>query len=184
MRRDGNYIPSIDECYEIIGRHGMLINIIRHSEQVMNVALAIVDNLHADVTVDRPLVAAASLLHDITKTRALETKERHDTTGAELLRAMGLEKVAEIVEHHVFFRDFNPGGPLEEREIVFYADKRVMHDKIVTVEERISDLVARYGTTPEHTERILKNREFILEVDKKIQSFMQTDMESAIQLIR
>jgi putative nucleotidyltransferase with HDIG domain len=149
----------------------------------MKVALGIVDNLMADVVIHRDLVAAAALLHDITKTRSLETRERHDESGAELLRELGFDRVAEVVASHVFFRGYNPSGPLEEREIVYYADKRVMHDTIVTVDERVRDLVNRYGRTPEHVERILENGSFILEMEQKIRRYMQTDLETVIRSV-
>lgn len=176
-------IPSLDECRALIYRYSMRPNIIEHSMRVMDVSLAITDNLVPGTRIDRDLVAAASLLHDITKTRSLETKERHDVSGARLLRELGYLRVADIVEQHVFFRDFSPGGALEEREIVYYADKRVMHNAIVTVEERVADLVARYGTTPERTALIIKNKDFILALEKKICSFMAVDMEYSIDLL-
>jgi hypothetical protein len=58
---------------------------------------------------------------------------------------MGFTSIAEIVEQHVVLQNLNPQGRLEEREIIYYADKMVMHDKIVTIEERVHDLIQRYG---------------------------------------
>ena len=57
-----------------------------------------------------------------------------------LLQEMGFISVAAIVEQHVVLTNFNPRGALDEREVVFYADKRVMHDRIVTLDERVEDL--------------------------------------------
>ena len=176
--RDG--IPSERECMALMREHGMLPNIMEHSLQVMKVALAIADNLKDGCRVDRALVVAGALLHDITKTRSLETKERHDETGAELLRGMGLDRIAFIVEQHVFFTGFDPAGPLEEREIVYYADKCVMHDKIVSVHARVDDLVERYGTTPERRELILRNKDLILGIERKIASFMRDDINHVV----
>jgi HD superfamily phosphodiesterase len=64
-------IPTEKECHELMVRHSMLPNIVEHSLQVMRVSLAITDNLKEDVCVNRDLVIAGSLLHDITKTRSL-----------------------------------------------------------------------------------------------------------------
>jgi uncharacterized protein len=173
-------IPSTGECYSLIKRHRMLPNIIAHSEQVMRVALAIADNLGRDAAIDRSLVTAAALLHDITKTRSLETRERHDETGAALLRELGYPRVAWIVEQHVIFTGFLPDGPVEEREIVYYADKRVMHERIVSLEERVHDLIARYGKTPEIMELITSNRDFVMSLERKLERAMRIPLQEAI----
>jgi len=126
-------------------------------------------------------VAAAALLHDITKTRSFVTKERHDTSGGELLRELGFPRIAEIVEQHVIIQNLNLDGVLEEREIVYYADKRVLHDTIVTIDERVHDLMQRYGTVEEIRNLILHNRSQVLMVERKIASFMNIDIDQAIQ---
>lgn len=176
-------IPTREECHELMARYSMLPNIFEHSLQVMRVSLAITDNLKENVSVNRDLVIAGSLLHDITKTRSLQTKERHDASGASLLRELGYPDIAEIVEQHVIIHDLNLDGEIEEKEIVYYADKRVMHDTIVTLEERVHDLLQRYGAKEEIRELILKNREQVLAVERKIAGFMKIDIHRALQAI-
>jgi uncharacterized protein len=174
-------IPSREECDELMAKYSMLPNIVEHSIKVMRVSLAITDNLQSGVSVNRDLVMAAALLHDITKTRSLVTKERHDTSGGELLRELGFSRIAEIVEQHVIIQNLNPQGRLEEREIVYYADKRVLHDTIVTIDERVHDLIQRYGTGEEIRNRILQNKSHVLTVERKIARFMKIDIDHAIQ---
>jgi len=181
MKKSEDRIPSREECYELMARHCMLQNIFNHSVQVMNVAEAIVDHLERGVSIRRDLVIAGSLLHDITKTQSLKTKEWHDVTGGKLLRDLGFLHLAEIVEQHVILRDFSLGGILEEREIVYYADKRVMSDTIVTVEERIEDLIKRYGKTEEIRNLIIQNKTQVYGVEKKIESFMKITINHVIQ---
>lgn len=164
-----------------MAKYAMLPNIVEHSMQVMRVSLAIIDNLKSGVSVNRDLVAAAALLHDITKTRSFITKERHDASGAELLRELGFAHIAEIVEQHVIIHNLNLQGTLEEREIVYYADKRVLHDTIVTIDERVNDIIRRYGTAEEIRNLILHNRSQVLIVERKIASFMRIDIDQAIQ---
>jgi len=41
----GDRIPSRAECVELMVQYSMLPNIVEHSMQVMNVSLAIIDNL-------------------------------------------------------------------------------------------------------------------------------------------
>jgi putative nucleotidyltransferase with HDIG domain len=124
----------------------MLENIISHSLEVAKVALFISSELNKKgQRIDLGLVEAASLLHDLTKTECLKTKEDHAQTGSRLLKGMGYERVGEVVGQHIWLgREGNPSTVTEE-EIVNYADKRVMHDRIVSLEKRFRDLKERYG---------------------------------------
>jgi len=173
-------IPTPAECKELMERYSMLPNIIEHSYQVMNVALAITDHLKDPISINRDMVIAGALLHDITKTRSLKTKERHDVSGGALLRELGFPAIAAIVEQHVRIPDLNPNGEPDEKDIVYYADKRVMHDTIVTVEERMRDLIVRYGVDEEARRRILQNGAQVLDVERKIAGFMKIDIHQAI----
>ena len=141
-------IPSEEECYEIIAEMGMLENIIAHSHQVQRVSLFIVDHLMNE-NLDRELVGAAALLHDITKTKSLQTKEDHAKTGEILLAAKGYPETGTIVGQHVFISKCFPEGKITEAEVVNYADKRVVHDSVVSLEERMNYILKRYGGTPE-----------------------------------
>ncbi|MGA9109757.1 MAG: HD domain-containing protein [Smithella sp.] len=177
-------IPTLTQCEELMASHSMLPNIVLHSRQVMRVSIAITDNLKDGLSINRDIVIAAALLHDITKTRSLETRERHAVSGGALLRELGFGSVAGIVEQHVTLRNLNLEGMLEEAEIVYYADKRVMHDKIVTIDERVHDLIKRYATVEEIRDQILKNKVQALAVERKIAGFMKMDIKDAIDQIQ
>ena len=160
----------------------MLSNIVDHSIQVMNVAMAIVNNLNNPREVNTDLVVSSALLHDIAKTRTIHSGEmRHDLIGGEILRDMGYPEIAEIIESHVVFNGFNFDGAIEEREIIFYADKRVMHDTIVSIDDRVDDLVDRYGKNEKIAQMILDNKKFILRVEHKIVNHMNCDIETALR---
>ena len=177
-------IPTEQECIEIMKRNHMRENIVRHSLQVMKVSMAIVDNLKNAALVQADLVRAGALLHDIAKSRTIDTKElRHDLIGAQMMRDLGYDNIALIVESHVVFENFLPDKSLEEREIVFYADKRVMHDMIVPLDVRIDDLVKRYGVNERIINLITENKNFILQIQKKIQSFLVRDIEDVLSVI-
>ncbi|MBP7736634.1 MAG: HDIG domain-containing protein [Spirochaetes bacterium] len=174
-------VPTLEECYEIMRRYGMRDNIMRHSEQVMNVAMALVAHLRVPDIIQDSLVMTAALLHDIAKTRTIETKEmRHDLIGGEIMRELGYDAIAEIVDSHVVFEGFKPKGDLEARELVFYADKRVMHDTIVSIDDRVDDLVKRYGINQHIITLITENKSFVLAVEKKIQGFLTRDIEEIV----
>ncbi|MEE9910816.1 MAG: HDIG domain-containing protein [Deltaproteobacteria bacterium] len=182
MQNNTDRIPGLAECEELMAQYAMLPNIVEHSFQVMHVALAITDNLIDSVSINRDAVVAGALLHDITKTRSLQTKEKHAASGGALLRELGFPLIAEIVEQHVAI-DLNPAGPIVEKEIIYYADKRVMHDKIVTLEERVQDLLIRYGKTDEIRSLILQNLQQVFPVERKLNGFMKTDIHEAIKEI-
>ena len=69
-------------------------------------------------------------------------------TGGRLLTDLGWPEVGDIVRQHVHLDANGHPGPPTEVEIVNYADKRVMHDSIVSLEQRMDYILQRYGTTP------------------------------------
>jgi len=133
----------------------MLDNIVSHSIQVCRVALLLVDELHqGGVALSRNLVQAAALLHDITKTRSFQTNENHAATAAEWLTRKGYPEVGDIVRQHVRLDTYSDSDIPTEVEVVNYADKRVLHDKIVPLSERMNYILVRYGTEPHYRHRI------------------------------
>jgi uncharacterized protein len=173
-------IPTVEECYELMTCHAMLPNIVTHSEQVARVATAIMNHMKEGARINREAVISACLLHDITKTRSLKTRERHDISGGRLLAELGFTFVGALVEEHVTLKDFQPAGNLLDKEIVFYADKRVMHDQIVTVKDRVADLIIRYGVTEERIRSINSNGKQIYQLEVKISRFLTSDLQQII----
>ena len=116
-------LPSKNDCFQLMCRMQMLENIVAHSIQVRRVGACLVDHIKREGgQLNRKLVQAAALLHDITKTRSFQTEENHALTGGQVL--------------------------------VNYADKRVLHDRIVSLDDRMRYIQERYGTQPEHKRRI------------------------------
>jgi uncharacterized protein len=154
MNEERIQIPTEAECRRLVAGMGMLENIVAHSRQVCRVSLLIVDHLQPD-GLNRELILAAALLHDITKTRSFQTLEDHAGTGAQLLADLGYPEVGRIVGQHVRLdRYFASKSPTEE-EIVNYADKRVLHDRIVPLSERMGYILEKYGREPERKRAIL-----------------------------
>lgn len=175
-------IPTEKECFSLIQDYKMLPNIIDHSIQVKNVSVIIYENLEGKNSLNLELIIASALLHDIAKTSSIKNKElRHDLEGGEILRNLGYAEIAEIVESHVIFPGFDPDGPVTEKEIIYYADKRVMHDKIVSIDSRIEDLVKRYGKTEKIKEMIINNKKFVKSLENKILSHMNSDLDSLLE---
>jgi putative nucleotidyltransferase with HDIG domain len=148
-------VPTRHNCFKLIARMGMLDHIVLHSLTVCHVATTLTDLLlHNGWKLDRDLVLAAAMLHDITKTRSFETGENHAQTGGTLLEQMGYENVGSIVAQHVCLETYATPLKIGEVQIVNYADKRVLHDQIVSLEKRKNYIVERYGHMPEAANKI------------------------------
>ena len=163
-------IPDRNACIRIMRNNNMLPNIFEHSELVARVALFLGGALNENGGVlNLKLVEAAALLHDITKTRSIHTRERHDATGEELLREMGYPEVAHVVGLHVrLVEEPWKTAFVTEAELVYYSDKRVKHDVLVSLEERYRDLLERYAHTPMHICLLGSNHEVSKQVEQKV----------------
>ncbi|HSB07725.1 MAG TPA: HDIG domain-containing protein [Thermodesulfobacteriota bacterium] len=162
-------IPDREECLRLMERHGMLENIIAHSLQVTKVALFLSMELNQKgQTIDLRLVEAGSLLHDIAKTVCIKTKEDHTQAGCRLLKEIGYERVGEIVAQHVWLKKEGDFAFVSEEEVVNYADKRVRHDQIVTLEERFLDLKNRYGRDQKSIDYLDRLEKIIYGIENKI----------------
>ena len=173
-----------DQALEILIESGCRPNSLSHSLIVAGITRAICEDLKANVRIDTDLAVCGAVLHDVTKTRSIETGEHHDVTGGEYIRALGFEKIARIIEAHVRLNNFSKSEPLTEEEIVHYADKRVKHSEIVSIDDRIKDLIIRYGSTPERADEIAGRIHFLKELEMKIESQMKTGISGAIAKIK
>lgn len=144
-------IPSRQECLAIMNREGMPSHIQKHCFTVARIALYLGGLLNRNgVRLDLRLVESAALLHDIAKAPSLTTGESHGHLGAEMLLKMGFAPLAPIVRDHVYLDAEAVDAPITESVLVNYADKRVQHDRVVSVAERFQDLIERYAMSGEH----------------------------------
>jgi len=133
----------------------MLPNIREHSLVVAEVAVWLGRALNnASINLNLDLIEAGALLHDLGKTACLGGAGNHAEWGAEALLRLGLKELAEIVREHVVLAPNGDPRPVREAEVVYYADKRVLHSRVVSVTERFADLKVRYGRTPQAVSRL------------------------------
>ncbi|ADW17024.1 metal dependent phophohydrolase [Desulfobulbus propionicus DSM 2032] len=159
-------LPSLADCIQLMDQYGMLGNIRHHSLVVARLAEQLQAGLAA-VAPDRPqadrhLVISGALLHDIAKTPCLGSDRDHAKAGAEICRQHGYPEIAAIVEQHVLLWDYDPlryrNGHFTAREIVYYADKRVRHNVVVNLDERLEYILEHYGkNNPNRRELIREN---------------------------
>ena len=178
-------VPSIVDCYALMDRYEMLDNIKAHSLMVEKVARVIAQGLReARKSVSLELTSAGALMHDIAKTPCLTSGEDHAARGQEICDDNDLNEIAEIVGEHVRLKSFDPHLDISEKEIVYYADKRVNHDVVVSLEERMKYLLLRYGKNKRHLRtHIRENFKLAKEVEKKLFSKLTFQPEEIGNLI-
>ncbi len=163
-------IPSVQECFHLMDKYAMLENIRAHTVMVGKIAFLIARDLQRsgiDVSVKKATVGA--LLHDIGKTPALESGENHAEMGMRICLENNLDEIAPIVREHVRLKNYELEGVYCEKEIVYYSDKRVNHDKIVSLHERMDYIIDRYACGKEDLrEAIRKNFLLCGSVEEKI----------------
>ena len=168
-------IPTTEQCLEFMTQYDMLENIKDHSIMVEKIARVITNHLNESGFFHLSLekISAGALLHDIGKTRGLDEGETYTWNHADIGKAICLEndldEIADIVREHVRLENFDPDGDINEREIVYYADKRVTHERIVDLVERTEYLLHHYAREDEiRAKRIKENMALCARVEKKL----------------
>lgn len=143
--------PTDEECRSLWDKYAMLENVTRHSALVAEIATRLAQRAQdRGIRISVPEVRASAMLHDLAKTYCLYHGGSHAMLGAAWV-------VAETRHYHIargVMLHVHWPWPLPEGQevcnlpvLVMYADKRVRHDEIVSVDERYKDLFFRYGTS-------------------------------------
>ncbi len=106
--------------------------VMAHSRAVAKETPRIVGAL--PLVMDKALLESAALLHDIAR-----SQPAHALLGGQWLRELGYDRAAELVESH---HDWE-GGSLDERAVLYIADKCVREDRRVGLKERFEGSAAR-----------------------------------------
>jgi len=170
---------SIEECLKMMDEYNMPQHIKNHSFKVRDISVYLANELNKkDLSLDVKLIEVSALLHDIGKIHCVNTDERHDYFGANILRELGYDRIAEIIEGHVNLEKDYEG--IVEDEVVNYSDKRVMHDKIVTLSERFEDIALRYSA---EIDKINLTKKYATILEKKIFKNLDFSSNALIDLI-
>lgn len=185
-QRKANVIPSEKLCIEFMNMYEMPPHIRDHSIMVERIAAILTGALQeTGVILSLETISAGALLHDIAKFICLGSGEDHSAKGMEICIRNGLDEIAEIVGEHVRMRNHRPEGPITEKEIVYYADKRVNHDAIVSLEERLEYLLERYGRGIQPVSRaIIENFEVCKQVERKLFARLRFRPEDLNDMVR
>jgi putative nucleotidyltransferase with HDIG domain len=135
-------IPTPAECECLFTSPPVRKGIVRHSRKVAEVAGQIADALvKTGLEINPELVRAAALLHDLAK-----GQPKHAEAAAEALRALDMPTVARVVAAHT---DMEFVAVIDERAIVYLADKLVAGEQLVTLEQRFQRALKRFHHRPD-----------------------------------
>ena len=155
-------LPTKQECLKILKDNNVPANIIAHVNAVCDFSMKIAGLLEKKgINVNRDLVAAGALLHDVRKL----SPNNHVIEGCKLVKSLGFPEVALIIKKHGLYKlddeEFLPRT--WEEKIVFYADKRIKNDKVVSVDERFEYIRKRYKK-----ENVEKEINFTKKIEKEL----------------
>ncbi|MDD3313433.1 phosphohydrolase [Pseudodesulfovibrio sp.] len=173
-------VPDDRECEAHWARFSMLDNVAAHSRQVARVATFLARRgRELGIHVDAPTVHASAMLHDLAKTYCIRHGGNHSQLGgAWVMELTRNPAVATGVTHHVFW-PFAMDVPRYLTPLaVIYADKRVRHDRIVSIQSRFEDLIARYGVNDYIRGRIEITRAQALELEACLEKTLKVDLNA------
>ena len=179
-------IPDIKTSIGLLKRKETPIHIMRHCVRVALVSRYLGSKLRercCDLCLE--LIMAGALLHDVSKYESITNGGDHAEMGARFLKELGYPEVARIVKNHVYL-DYDPGagGGISEEIIVNYADKRVKHTDVVSLEDRFRDLQARYGLDAMRRQRIQALYQQSKEMERAIFSRLEIHPDDLTKIFR
>ncbi len=177
---------------ELLEEFHVPAHIRRHSEKVAAICRFIGEKIDG---VDLDLLEKAAMLHDLVRIcdftkwnpqnfpdkhpeeshqkweeiREKHKDKSHEEAAYEVLAERGEKKVAELIRSHRFQIILEP-EPFKtwEEKILYYADKRVEHDQIVSLEERLDRGKERNAVTEDQKARSDEARPKIYALEKEI----------------
>ena len=174
-------LPTEQECQAIIRQCHVPVHILRHSETVTKLGVFLARRLiEKGIAVDVDLVERACLLHDLfrvcdcpledfrwfeqpvtdddkIKWRRLKAEHghrRHEDAAHAFLEDR-YPVLAETIRKHKYLAVIEADDRLEswEAKLVYYADKRAMHDRIVPLKDRLEEAHQRSALAFPTTDR-------------------------------
>lgn len=132
------HIPDDEECAALFDHVTLPEPVRQHASAVAKIADLLATALNGvGIHLDTHLLRAGALLHDIAKGHP-----NHAGVGAALLNRHGFTAVAAIVGSHT---DMTFHGVLDERALVYLADKLVHGDRLCSLNQRRQQSLARFA---------------------------------------
>ncbi len=154
------------EALNLLKKYNIKGNILKHSLAVNKFAISLANRLiDRGKKVDMYLVDIGNLVHDIGRVESDNMKKGHAEVGYDIMIKEGYLNIVEIVRKHGLNSILKDELKTIEEEIVYYADKRVEIDKVVSLNKRVEGLIERH---PEYKDSILKAKPKIIELEKEL----------------
>jgi len=195
-------LPSRDECRSMIQACHVPAHIVKHKEAVTKLGVFLAERLaEHGIPVDVELVERACLLHDLFRVcdfpledfswfeppvteedkrrwRGLKAQHGHrrheDAADAFLKDAYPVLATAIRKHRYTALLDENDKPETWEEKLVYYADKRAMHEKIVPLKERLEEahrrsaIVLAQASQPQHVDVEKKVDALIFQLEDEI----------------
>jgi len=163
-------IPSIEECNVIIEEYKVPDHIKAHTVVVRKIANFLAKKISEGKEINIDLVDKGALLHDVMKMHCIENNCRHTEEAGKVLTQKGFPEFGKVIEKHGLdeVNKFDE-NTLIETKIIWYSDKRVNHDKLVSLSARYIYLKNKYGSlNDEKMKQILSTEENAKKTEKEI----------------
>ncbi|MGB6067846.1 MAG: DVU_1551 family NTP transferase [Desulfomonilaceae bacterium] len=150
-------------------------DLLKHSLAVADLALRIAYALNrCGVGLQIELILAAAILHDIAK-----GKPNHALAGAEMISRMGFSAVAHIVAAHTDIT-VKDQDPLNEREVVYLADKLVQGCVVTSLQARFEEANQRYRHDPAAHRSMLNRFNKAKNIKQRCEEMLGSPLESIL----
>lgn len=181
-------LPTEADCRSLYSAYHTPVHIQDHMRAVAAIAVLIAAWSGANV----PLVQAAAWLHDLVRVKeqwpylpaSITTPLPHAQINYLILRDRWPDVAAVIRPHSLMtILDDQPFASLEEK-IVYYADKRVNHATVVTLEERLQLGQERWQVGP-HNDRTAELLPKLLQLETELftnASFLPHELQTHLKI--
>lgn len=149
-------IPTEEQCKRLWEKYQLPEYKRRHVELVARVAMFLAEQINkvTNLQINKPLLLAGALLHDIDKNIPKLSGEQHPDTAVRILREEGMWEVAALIRTHPLHAILDPviSPKTWEEKLLYLADKMVKQD-IITVDARFALWNAEH--LPPQAQRVL-----------------------------
>jgi putative nucleotidyltransferase with HDIG domain len=173
-------IPTRKQCEKLIYEFNLPNNVIIHSQLVMEVSCFLADKIEsAGIKLNKEVIKAAALLHDLDKTLTLKDNANHGLFAANILIKRGMGEISSPIKKHSLSNISSPNtAPVTyEEKIIFYADK-ICGEKVISLEERAYLWIKKF---PQAKKAILNNIVMVAKLENEILSLANITFEDIIE---
>ncbi len=167
--------PTREECELILEKYNTPVRVREHMKIVSIVAVALCEHLNSlGFKLHTGLVMAASLLHDVVR-----NENNHAIKAGQIVVSYGYPAVAKIIESHMDLPE-GTGIDINEKTILYYADKTVEGDKVTSLQDRLVKQTIRFKEEPEAIAGVVQRMKKALELEKQLDAMLKGELGKII----